>query len=74
MSGANIVADTSLLINFFNGSEIANNFLKDRTIWISGITEIELLAFPKLSSQDRKVIQSFLSECFVINLDRKSVV
>ena len=43
MSGSNIVADTSLLINFFNGVEPAQKVLQDQQIWISAITEIELL-------------------------------
>ena len=46
MSGNNIVADTSLLVNFFNGIEPARKILKGRQIWVSAITEIELLSFP----------------------------
>jgi hypothetical protein len=55
MSGSNIVADTSLLINFLNGNSVARNFLEDREIWISGISEIEVLAYNKLSTAERRL-------------------
>jgi predicted nucleic acid-binding protein len=69
MSGDNIVADTSILVNFFNGIEVANRFIEDRTIFVSVITEIELLCYPQLSISERKLIKEFLSECFIIDLE-----
>jgi predicted nucleic acid-binding protein len=69
MSGDNIVADTSILVNFFNGIEVAERFLEERTIFVSVITEIELLCYPKLSNGERKLIKEFLSECIIIDLE-----
>jgi predicted nucleic acid-binding protein len=68
MSGHNIVADTSLLINFFNGSASARNFLEEREIWISGITEIELLSYNKLTAPERRLIKDFLKHITVVDL------
>lgn len=68
MSGDNIVADTSVLINFFNGHEFAKEFLEGRNIWLSGISEIEVLSFPGLSVNDKKLIRSFFNECKIIDL------
>lgn len=48
MSNA-LVADTSLIVNFFNGHTTAREVLLDKSIWISGITEIEALASSKLT-------------------------
>lgn len=63
MNGSSIVADTSLLVNFFNGMELALEILEDRTIWYATITEIELLCYPKLSKDEAALIKSFLEQC-----------
>jgi len=70
MSGNNIVADTSLLVNFFNGIEPARKILKGRQIWVSAITEIELLSFSSLKKTEIKLIKSFLKECIISELTR----
>ena len=70
MNGNSIVADTSLLINFLNGSEPAKKVLQDQQIWVSVITEIELLSHPKLKSKEVKLINSFLNECLILDLTK----
>ena len=69
MSGSHIVADTSLLVNFFNGHSKTRQFLSNRNIWLSGITEIELLSYPTLTNTEKNLIKSFLKECVVIDLE-----
>jgi hypothetical protein len=61
MSGSNIVADTSLIINFFNGINGVKNLIEGRSLFISLITEIEILSFPDLSDSDKIKIKEFLS-------------
>jgi len=68
MSGNNIVADTSLLVNFFNGVEISRKVMRGQHIWLSCITEMELLSYHQLSADDEKLIRSFLHQCNVIEL------
>ena len=68
MSGSNIVADTSFLINFFNGNKFTREFIEGRDIWISGITEIEILASPKISPAERKLVKEFISSVIVVDL------
>ena len=68
MSGNNIVADTSLLVNFFNGIEPAGKILKEQHVWVSAITEIELLSYSELKKQQTVIIRSFLEECTVTEL------
>lgn len=68
MSGNSIVADTSLLVNFFNGVELAKKAMQERHIWLSCITEIELLSFHGLTEDEEVLIRSFLDESNVIDL------
>lgn len=68
MNGGNIVGDTSLIINFFNGKENAKESISEKDLWLSGISEIEILASPKLTFKERKQIREFLRTATVIDL------
>ena len=68
MNGSNIVADTSLIINFFNGTQGIDEVVRTHNLFLSVITEIEVLSFPALRASDKKLLHSFLSECFVIDI------
>jgi predicted nucleic acid-binding protein len=70
MNGSNIVADTSLLVNFFNGVEPARKVLSNSKIWVSVITEMELLSYPPLSKKDATLLRSFLDECIITELTK----
>lgn len=63
-----LVADTSLLVNFFNGDSKAIKYLEAKSIWISGVVEIELLSYSKLSPLSRKLIKEFLDQTFIVDL------
>ncbi len=63
-----LVADTSLIINLFNGHPAALDVLDNKTIWTSGIVEIETLASSKLSLKERALIKDFFSKIYVVDL------
>ena len=70
MSGSDNVADILLLINFFNGFEPAKRVLNDSHIWVSVITEMELLSYPQLSKKESELIRSFIDECVISELSK----
>ncbi len=45
MNGNNIVVDTSLIINLFNGYEGIKDLIEGQNLFVSLITEIEILSF-----------------------------
>ena len=49
MSGDRIVVDTSLIINLFNGIEEVQELITDRNLFVSIISEIEVLSFPNIT-------------------------
>ncbi len=63
-----LVADTSFLVNFFNGRAEAMEYLEGKSVWLSGVVEIELLSSSTLTSQNRKLIKAFISQTFVVDL------
>jgi predicted nucleic acid-binding protein len=69
MSGNNILVDTNLIILGIGGNHQVRELLEDHSLFISVITEIELLSIPFNNSQDEKLMRSFISNCFTIDLD-----
>ena len=63
-----LVADTSLIINLFNGHPAALDVLDNKTIWTSGIVEIETSASSKLSLKERALVKNFFSKIYVVDL------
>jgi len=72
MSGANkILVDTNLIILAIAGNQKARALLEGNTLFISIITEIELLSIPFASIQEEKLMIDFISHCNVIGLDNE---
>lgn len=69
MSGNNILLDTNAIIAVLDGHSIAKEIINNNILHISFITELEALSYQKLSTSDRNLIQSFLSDCILLELN-----
>ena len=69
MSGNNVVVDTSFVINLFNGKEAIKELTKSKNLFISVISEIELLSFHNLTDTDKHLLKTFLSKCYIVGLE-----
>jgi len=69
MNGDNIVVDTSLIINLFNGIIEVQELIKDRNLFVSIISEIEVLSFPNITSSEKVLLKMFLSKCHVVDIE-----
>jgi predicted nucleic acid-binding protein len=63
-----ILLDTNILL-YFLGGKLANS-LPSGQYFISVITEIELLSYPSLSSEEERRIINFLNQITAIDIDR----
>ncbi|MDB5118143.1 MAG: twitching motility protein PilT [Mucilaginibacter sp.] len=69
MSGDSIVIDTSFIINLFNGIAEVQELITNRNLFVSVISEIEVLSFPNLKDTDRALLKNFLSECYIVDIE-----
>jgi predicted nucleic acid-binding protein len=69
MSGDRIVVDTSLIINLFNGINEVQELIADRDLFVSVISEIEVLSFPHLLPKDSELLRDFLSQCYIVDIE-----
>jgi predicted nucleic acid-binding protein len=66
---ANILVDTNLIILGIGGDKRALELLEGHSLFVSVISEIELLSIPFQKVQEERLMRDFISNCFVIDLD-----
>lgn len=71
MNGNSIVLDTNIVLYLLNGDEKLATILDDMQLFVSVITEIELLGYYGLSTSDKTKIKLFLLECSVVSLNNE---
>jgi len=64
-----IVLDTNIVLYLLKGDEKLATILDNVQLFVSVITEIELLGYYGLSSRDKTKIKLFLSECSIVSLN-----
>jgi len=68
MNGINLVIDTNIIINLAEGKSGVDNYLKGNQLYVSTITEIELLGWHKIKEAEKRFFNNLLKECKLINL------
>ncbi|MEY4703069.1 MAG: hypothetical protein RIR96_966 [Bacteroidota bacterium] len=71
MNGSNILLDTNTVLYFLNGDQTVSDFIYGKKVFISIISELELLSYKNLNSKDIKAISAFIKEIHVENISHK---
>ncbi len=71
MSGNSLFIDTNIALYLLNQDDTIAELLDGQDVYISFITELELLGYKKLTDTDRKRIESFISDCIVIDINEE---
>jgi hypothetical protein len=69
MNGDKFLLDTNAVLYLLNGDETLADFLFEKQLYISIITEMELLAYKNITVKEQKLIAAFLNEMTVININ-----
>ncbi len=68
MNGNSILLDTNIVLYFLNGEETLIPLLEENNIFLSFITQLELLGSRNISTEDKLKIKQFIAECTVIDI------
>jgi predicted nucleic acid-binding protein len=71
MNGNSIVLDTNIILYLLNGDEQLSSMLSGMELFVSVISEIELLGYNGIEEDDKLKIKFFLSECSIISLNNE---
>lgn len=69
MSGSKFLLDTNAVLYILNGDEVLAELLNGEQLYISIITEIELLSFTSITLKERQLIKKFLTQFIIVNID-----
>lgn len=61
--------DTNIVLSLLNSDTTLSEFLFNKDLYISFISELELLSYKKITIKEQKEIKSFLKELVVLNLN-----
>jgi predicted nucleic acid-binding protein len=68
MSGNNILLDTNIVLYLLNGEDTLIPLLEEKNLFLSFITQLELLGNSNLTPKDILKIEQFITECTVIDI------
>jgi len=68
MNGNNILLDTNIVLYLLNGEDTLIPLLEEKNLFLSFITQLELLSARYLNPDDISNIKLFISECTVIDI------
>ncbi|MFC5282206.1 PIN domain-containing protein [Pedobacter alpinus] len=71
MNGNNIFVDTNILLYLLSGDETITEILHKKSIFISFVTELELLGFSKLTFDEESQIKELLNQLTIIDINNE---
>jgi predicted nucleic acid-binding protein len=71
MSGKEIFADTNIILYLLKGNDTLANLLQRKDLYVSFITELELIGYRTITAAEEQQIGSLLAESFIIPLNEQ---
>lgn len=69
MNGNKVFADTNIILYLLGGDKTVAELLNEKQIYVSFITQLELLSYSKNTKNDHRIIQEFLDHCVIIDIN-----
>ncbi|QLE02353.1 type II toxin-antitoxin system VapC family toxin [Galbibacter sp. BG1] len=69
MNGNKLFLDTNIILYLLNGDTTLAELLNNKQLYISVITELELLGYRGITEKEEKVIKSFVSQCKTVTMN-----
>jgi len=69
MSGDKLFLDTNIIVYFLSGDETLADLIDEKTVYISFVTQLELLSYSELTKSEENRIEEFLSKCVIIDIN-----
>lgn len=71
MNGNNLVVDTNVFLYLLKGDEKAYDLLNKRVLYVSFVTELELLGDAKLAAEDEMLVRQMLNQCVILDVNQQ---
>ncbi|MBX2895962.1 MAG: type II toxin-antitoxin system VapC family toxin [Cyclobacteriaceae bacterium] len=71
MNGNKLLLDTNIIIYFLSGDRTLANILHKKTLFVSFISQLELLRYSALSTRQMVKIENFLAQSTIIDINQE---
>jgi len=71
MSGNRYLLDTNAVLFILNGDVTLADFLYEKELYLSIISEMELLSYKDITDKEKQEINDFISGFTIVNIDDK---
>jgi len=71
MNGNKFLLDTNAVLYILAGDETLADFLFEKELYISVITEMELLSYKNITIEEKLTIEHFLKDFVIVPIDEK---
>lgn len=68
MNGSKFLLDTNIVLYLLSGDETVAALINGKELYISFITELELLGYDEITESDLDQVRLFIKECSIINI------
>ena len=69
MNGNSILIDTNIAIFLLNGDHDLAEILNEKKLFVSFVTQLELLGYAKITHLQEKLIENMVSYCVVVDIN-----
>jgi predicted nucleic acid-binding protein len=69
MNGSTLLLDPNIALYLLSGDRTIADLLHNKTIFISFITELELLGYTNLTLEEQKQVENFLAEAIIVDVN-----
>lgn len=71
MSGNSVVLDTNIVLYLLSGDEVLSELLYRKKLYLSFISQLELLGFKGITDKQQSEISRFIHDCVVIDINEE---
>ncbi len=71
MNGRSFLIDTNIALYFLSGNKTISDIIDGSQLYISFVTELELLGYKDITSREQNNIKLFLKECIIIDINEE---
>lgn len=71
MNGNSVILDTNIVLYLLNGDQVLSELLNQKKLYLSFISQLELLGFKGITVKQQTEINKFIQECIVIDINEE---
>jgi len=68
VNGTKLLLDINVVLYYLSGDQTIKELLNGKSLYVSFITELELLGYRGISEDEKVQIKLFLKECNIVNI------